>query len=300
MERLGGVALKPGRELTWFIIRFFRSLFLMLPHGVSLRMGAFMGKLLWALSKKRVDKAEIRAVQALGTGVTNARRIVRGSYINLGRSIAEIFRMPKINRLDDLISFHGEDNLEKAINRGKGVIFLTSHFGNWELLAAYVASKGYPMNAIGAQQRDPRITDLIIETREKLGVHTISKGFNLKSAIQCLKRGEILGVLIDQDVRDKGVIVPFMGLPASTPYGPVKIAHKLGSPVLPVFIVRKDDHIHHDIYILPPLEDPEGNPFGEDVEGSTRICNDVLSEWITSHPDHWLWLYPRWASTLGK
>lgn len=300
MERLGGVALKPGKELTWFIIRFFRSLFLLFPHGISLRIGAFMGKLVWALSKKRVDKAEKRAVQALGTGITNARMIVRGSYVNLGRSIAEIFRMPRIKPLDSLISFHGEENLQKAMNQGKGVIFLTSHFGNWELLAAYVASKGYPMNAIGAQQRDPRITDLIIETRKKLGVHTISKGFNLKSAIQCLKRGEILGILIDQDVRDKGVIVPFLGLPASTPYGPVKIAHKLGSPVLPVFIVRKDDNIHHDIYILPALEDPEGRPFGEDVEASTRICNDVLSEWITSHPDHWLWLYPRWASTLGK
>lgn len=288
------------KELTWTAINMFRYLFVKLPHSLSLRVGAGLGVLLWAFSKKRVDKAEKRAVRALGTGVTRARKIVRASYQNLGRSIVEIFRMSEMENIEEIVTFHGEQNLVQALEKKKGVIFLTAHFGNWELLAAYVASKGFPMNAIGAEQRDPRITDLIVETRNSMGVTTISKGFNLKSALKCLRRGEILGILIDQDVRDKGVVVPFLGLPASTPYGPVKMAQKIGASILPVFIVRQEDNIHHHIHILPPLEDPDGKPFGEDVERSTRLCNDILSKWIKDHPEQWLWLYPRWASTLGK
>jgi len=287
-------------ESIWICVNLLKSMFVVLPHNLSIEFGAVMGKLLWAFSKKRVDGAEKRAVKSLGVGVTKARRIVRDSYANLGRSVAEILHMPGADRLDDFVSLSGEENLVRAMEAGKGVILLTAHFGNWELLAAYLAVKGYPMNAIGAQQRDSRITDLIIETRRKLGVKTISKGFNLKSAVKCLKKGEILGILIDQDAKDKGIVAPFLGLPASTPYGPVKMANKLGSKILPVFIVRKDASVRHEIHILPALENPDGGSFGADTEKAVVMCNDVLSQWIRRYPDHWLWLYPRWASTLEK
>ena len=287
-------------ESIWIFVKLLKSLFAWLPPSLSIKLGAVIGEMLWAFSKKRVDRAEKRAVEAMGVGITKAREIVKGSYANLGRSASEILRLSRTGEIGDLVSLSGEENLKSAFGYGRGVIFLTAHFGNWELLAASMAARGYPMNAIGAPQRDPRITDLIAETRKKLGVNTISKGFNLKSAVKCLKNGEILGILIDQDVKEKGIIAPFLGLPASTPYGPVKMAHKLGSKILPVFIVRKDDLIHHEIHILPALEDPDGKPFGEDIDKAVAICNDVISRWIRMYPDHWLWLYPRWASTLGK
>lgn len=288
------------KNINWFCVCFISFVLRSMPHASAVAVGAGFGRVLWFFSRKRVDKAEKRAVRALGVGVTLARRIVRGSYENLGRSVAEMIRLPLISgKFEKYITLHGEKNLTDAMEKGNGVIFLTSHMGNWEMLAAHVASRGYPMNAIGAEQRDPRITELIVKIRRNSGVKTISKGFNLKSAIKCLKKGEILGVLIDQDVRDKGIIVPFLGLPASTPYGPVKISRKLGSPILPVFLIRKEKGPYHDLYILPPLEDPSGKPFGEDILSSTAEANRVLSQWIARYPDHWMWLYPRWASTLG-
>jgi len=267
---------------------------------LSITIGSYIGKLLWFFSRKKVDAAEMRAVKALGVGVTTARKIVRDSYSNLGRSVAEILRMSsKKLDLDELIEFHGEENLKDAFSRNKGVIFLTAHIGNWEMLAAYVASRGYPMKAIGAEQRDERITDLIIHTRKLYGVHTISRGFDLKSALRCLREKQILGVLIDQDVRQKGIIAPFLGLPASTPYGPFKMSSRFGSPVVPVFMIRREDGIHHDLYILPQLEYPSGNDSGSDIERSVIKANSVLSEWIEKYPGQWMWLYSRWASTIG-
>ena len=115
-------------------------------------------------------------------------------------------------------------------------------------------------NAIGAEQRDPRITELVATLREAVGVRTIGKGFDLKGALRCLRRGEILGVLLDQDARSAGVVVPFLGYAASTPYGPVKMAAKLGARVVPLFMVRRQDGQHHDLFLLPPLGEAGGKP----------------------------------------
>lgn len=289
-----------GQDRTWGVLGFLGGLFCHMPHSLALGLGGGLGSLLRLLSRKKVDAAEARCVKALGLGVTPAREVVRGAYANLGRSVAEFLRFPVIGgKIESLVEVHGEEFLRDALGRGKGVILLTAHFGNWEIAAATLSRHGFPMNAIGAEQRDSRITDRIAELRESFGIKTISKGFDLKSAIRCLKRGEVLGVLLDQDPRDKGLVVPFLGLPASTPYGPVKLAQKLGAAIVPLFIVRRDDGIHHDLHLLPALEGEGGEPFGEDIERDVLLCNNLISDWIRKHPDHWLWLYPRWASTLG-
>lgn len=291
---------KSNQDRIWAALGFISGTFRVLPHSLALAMGGGAGRLLHFLSRKKVDAAEARCVRALGIGISLARAVVRNSYVNLGRSVAEFLRFPSIGeKIESLVEVHGEEYLQDALARGKGVILLTAHYGNWEMAAATLSRRGFPMNAIGAEQRDPRITDRIAELREHFGVRTISKGFDLKAAIRCLKRGEILGVLLDQDPRQKGLIVPFLGLPASTPYGPVKLAQKLGAAVVPLFIVRSGDGVHHDLHLLPALEGEGGTPFGDDLERDVIQCNDLISGWIRKHPDHWLWLYPRWASTLG-
>ncbi len=248
---------------------------------------------MWSLSGRRVREAEARCARALRVGSSEARRIVRLSYVNLGRSLAEVLRFPVIKgKIGEIVEAHGLENLDRALALGKGVILLTGHLGNWELAAAYLGIKGYPMKVVGAEQRDDRLTDMLVELRKGVGVMTIGKGFDLRGAIECLRRGEILGVLLDQDAKEKGIVAPFLGLPASTPYGPVKLAQRMGSPIVPLFIVRRDSVCRHDLYVLPPLE------VTADVKASVTRCNDVISEWIARFPEGWLWLYPRWASTV--
>jgi len=272
-----------------------------LPLKWAVRAGAFLGFLLWVFSKKKVDEAERRCVRALQTGVTNARRIVRVSYMNLGRSVIEFVTVPGSGRpFRSVVSVHGEEHLRKAVAAGNGVLMLSAHIGNWEFGASVLAERGYPMNAIGADQRDERVTDRIIRLRAMCGVKTVSKGFDLKAAIRCLKRGEVLAVLIDQDVREKGVFVPFLGLPASTPYGPAKIACKLESVILPCFMIRRGNSENHDLHILPSPWKSGRPEQHETMEHAMTLCNNVLSEWISRYPEQWMWLYPRWASTSGE
>lgn len=284
-------------ETTWKILTLVKKGMTALPYKWAVSLGAGLGGLLWALSKKNVDEAERSCVHSLQVGVTTAREIVRSSYANLGRSVGEfVCASQKKVDLGALVEIHGEEYLQEALGRNRGVIFLSVHMGNWELGAAALAARCYPMNGIGADQRDDRITQLIIDTREEYGVKTVSKGFDLKSAIRCLKQGEILAILIDQDAGKNGVVVPFLGLPASTPYGPAKMAQHLRSTILPVFMIRRGKSIYHDLHILPsPWE--EGYPNREEsMESAMGRCNEILSDWISRYPGQWMWLSRRWAS----
>ena len=285
-------------ETTWKIVSLAKNGMKALPYRWAVSSGAALGWLLWALSKKKVDEAERSCVRSLQVGVTTARKIVRSSYTNLGRSVGEFVSAAKKKAdMGALVEFHGEEHLQEALARGRGVILLSAHMGNWELGAAAVAARGYPMNGIGADQRDDRITQLIIDTREEYGVKTVSKGFDLKSALRCLQRGEILAILVDQDAGKNGIILPFLGLPASTPYGPVKMAQHLRSAILPVFMIRRENSIYHDLHILPsPWE--KGYPEREEsMESAMGRCNEILSDWISRYPEQWMWLSRRWAST---
>lgn len=287
-----------NKERSWKLINGLQRLFRALPYSWSVGLGGILGRILWAASKKKVIEAESRCEKALQIEAPRARRIVKASYANLGRSVAEFVSMGKQRRrLPELIKIHGEDHLKEAMDRGRGVLMISAHIGNWEIGAARIAAKGYPMNAIGTEQRDDRITSLIIEKRAESGVTTVGKGFDLKAAIRCLKKGEILAILIDQDVRDRGVVVPFLDLPASTPYGPAKIATRLKSAMLPVFMVRRGTSAFHDLFILPsPWERgyPEAD---ESMETAMTKCNDAIGSFIKKYPEQWMWLYPRWAST---
>ena len=285
-------------ETTWKIISLVKNGMTAFPYRWAVSFGAGLGVLLWALSKKKVDEAERSCVRSLQVGVTTARKIVRSSYANVGRSVGEFVSAAKKKvDLERIVEFHGENHLREALRRGRGVIFLSAHMGNWELGAAAVAAKKYPMNGIGADQRDERITRLISDTREEYGVKTVSKGFDLKSAIRCLQRGEILAILVDQDAGKNGLILPFLGLPASTPYGPVKMAQHLGATILPVFMIRRGKTIYHDLHILPSPWDKGYPEPDESMESAMGRCNDILSDWISRYPGQWMWLTRRWAST---
>ena len=271
-----------------------------MPHKSALALGAFIGGTVERHSLDRVAKARARCARVLGIEEEEAAEIIANTYRNFGRSLVEFIRLPQMaDDLENLIELRGEEHLREAFDLGRGVIFLSAHLGNWEYGAALLARRGFPMNAIGADHRDPRITKAFQELRASAGVKLVGKGLDLKAAILCLKKGEILAVLLDQDAREAGLVSPFLGVPASTPFGPIKLARKFGSPVVPVHIVRQADKTHLRMTIEPPLAGKDGRPFGEDLQHAVDSCNEKISSWIRETPDQWLWMYPRWATTTG-
>ena len=287
------------QNFYWYLICTLSRIFCALPHKAAVRLGAFLGRVMWLVCKSKVDKAETRCVRTLGVGVTTARKIVLDSYRNIGRAVAETLRLPKIApTVEKYVSYVGRENLQNALDAGKGVILLLGHLDNWEIANIYT-SRDFPLNVIAANQRDSRINDLLMKLRSLGGARNVQKGQGLKGALRCLRSGEILCILHDQDAKEHGVVVPFLGQPASTPVGIAKLAARFGSAVVPTHIVRNPDGFTHTITFEPQLADPSGATFGENEETALRLCNDRISAWILEHPEQWLiWLYPRWASTI--
>ena len=283
----------------WYMICVLSRVFCALPHKTAVRLGDFLGRVMWFFSKKRVDKAEQRCVRSLGVGVTLARKIVLGSYRNIGRGVAETLRLPKVAPdIEKYVTLEGREIVVDALAAGKSVILLVGHLDIWEYANIYL-SRFLPMNVIAANQRDPRITDLLMKIRSLGGTRNVQKGQGLKGALRCLRSGEVLCILHDQDAKEHGLVVPFLGLPASTPLGIAKLAARFGSAVVPLQIVRNEDGFTHTLIFEPALCDPASAVFGENEETALRMCNDRISAWILEHPDQWLiWLYPRWASTV--
>lgn len=296
-----------GRRLARWAVASIVALVRALPHRWAVALGSLLGRALWLVSWRKVDLCEARCVMALGVGVTRAREIVRGSFVNVGRSAAEFARLDLIapDALRELVRIEGADVLGRAMNRGKGVLLMAAHMGNWELSGARMVLEGHPIVPIYTPQRDTGGVEAFIQRqRAAAGMEMIkSEGAALRGAFKALRAGKILCVLQDLDARASGVRVSFFGMPASAHVGIVEMHRRLGSPVVPLLCRRAADGIHHEILmreILSDRVDDDGTPWGVDRERSLMMCNDVLEGWIRACPDQWLWLLDRWASTMPK
>ncbi|MBR4400974.1 MAG: lysophospholipid acyltransferase family protein [Synergistes sp.] len=286
-----------GQPAIWRFLSIFKSVVRMLPHKRAVALGGWLGLLVAKATPVKFREACGRCERILGVSKERAEEIVRGSYRHFGSAAAEFARMPAAARdIDSLVTYSGLEYLRDAADSKRGAILVTAHIGNWEYGAAWVAHQGFPVNALGADQRDRRITDLIKELRESAGVIALGKAGDLKAMVSALKRGEFIAVPVDQDAKEFGVVSPFLGFPASTPTGPERLAARLGCDVIPIFCIRSGDGITIDVKIYPPLKGRDGKPFGADIQESADDLNEILSDEIRRHPEQWMWMYPRWES----
>ncbi|MGI6443384.1 MAG: lysophospholipid acyltransferase family protein [Synergistaceae bacterium] len=157
-----------------------------------------------------------------------ADAIVHCVYKHFGRAIAEFARIPiDAKNINKYVRVHGEEYLREAVEDGRGVVLATAHIGNWEYGGVWCAQNGYKVNALGTDQRDDRITKLIMDLRVAGGSIALGKANDLRAMMKALKAGEIIAVPVDQDARLNGVLSMFLGHPASTPVGIAKLAQKL-------------------------------------------------------------------------
>jgi KDO2-lipid IV(A) lauroyltransferase len=183
--------------------------------------------------------------------------------------------------------------MRDALARGGGLMAITGHIGNWELLAAYCSMVGFPVNAIGRRLHSPLLNRLLIAVRARAGVRTILRESpaSSRAILRTLKRNEILALLIDQDTRGPRVFVPFFGRLAATPSGVAALARRTNVPVLPLFISRRPDGGHR-IVVHPPFADVDRDR--DSVESLTAAYTAAIERHVREHPTEWVWWHRRW------
>jgi len=178
-----------------------------IQHSWNLRLGSLTGRLAYFILRKERKKTLANLQMALGKEKSKEELagIARNVFINLGKNLFELFWASKRNKsqLEKIASFEGIEYLQEAIIKRKGVIVITPHLGNWELMAHFASIVGFPVNVVAKKLYDPRLDNLILGLRDKHGVKTIFRDepSTGKKILKALKQGEILGMLIDQDTK---------------------------------------------------------------------------------------------------
>lgn len=258
------------------------------------RSGRGIGRLAHMVVRKDRERALRNLAEAIPELDAGSRADIIGRmFRHLGESLLEISWLPNL-RKDNLpltTKFEGLENLERAVAAGKGVVLFTGHCGNWEWMAASIGLSDIPMNVVGREIYDRRINEFIVESRRRQRVETIGRGSGAaaRDILATLRKGHVLGVLIDQSIRAESVEVPFFGRPAPTPVGPARLAVRAGAAAIAGFIERRDGMQHIR------FEEPVLTSRSDDPAELTAAMTAAIERQIRRVPDQWVWMHKRWT-----
>ena len=226
-------------------------------------------------------------------------QIAKDCFIYMAKGAVELmffFDKPHILRLK--VDIQGLENLDKVLERGRGVILVSAHFGNFPLLLGRLALDGYKTCGIMRPMHDSRVEKIFLEKREKYGVRTIySQPRNecVNSTISALRNNELVFIPIDQNFGTGGVFVSFFGKQAATATGPVILAQRTGAALVPCFIIRQPGD-RHKVIFEPALELIEGGDSQDTILVNIQAITDIIESYIRKYPAEWGWIHRRWKS----
>ena len=255
------------------------------------KFGTRIGHLVFAYYGKRRDRA-IANVQLAFPDKTpeECRAIAKASAGHFGRVLVDFLGGAKRtdDQVRDSVRVSGRENLDSAIAQGKGALLLTGHFGNWERANAWLGVEGYKMNVLVRTADDVGVDKIVNDIRRSRGANVIPRGDAVKPLIGALSRGEIIGLLIDQNGQD--AFLPFFGHPAGTAMGAGIIQARAKCPVVPFVCVDVGTDAF-ELTFYPPLQWDETGTRGE---GMMLAYHHWLEDRIREHPEQWLWMHDRW------
>lgn len=289
------------RAIAFYSLKFFCVILRIIPKSsvyslaeLSAKIGFFI-----AVRHRRIAYESLNI--AFGNEKTKAeiKKIIKGCFTNMVRGMFEILAFShEPHLLDKMVVVEARGNLDKALTKGKGVIMVSGHFGNFPLVLTKLAIMGYKVNIVLRKMRDEKTDEYFNEKRTALGVKSIytqPRSECVKNIFNVLRNNEIVFMLMDQNFGSGGVFVDFFGKKAATATGPVIFAMRAEAPIVPAFIFRKTDNTHQFIVepeiILEQRED-KNQMILENVAEITAI----IERYVRAYPTEWAWIHRRWKS----
>jgi Kdo2-lipid IVA lauroyltransferase/acyltransferase len=288
------------RAIRYFAVRAAIGAVAALPIRVARRIGEWFGGLAYHLARRERRWAlEHLAVAFPDLPEPERRALARRCFRHLGRSAFELCCVRQMDRDPAaFVDFPAEDRaaLERALAAKKGVLLVTGHVGNWELLGRTLGLTGYPIHTIAKESSDFRLTRLMTRFREEGRIHVIWRGRDgvAKQMLRTLRDGHILALLIDQDTRVQSVFVPFFGHPASTPRGVADIVLRSGAAAVVMFCHRQPDGRYR--ISVEPVAPPIPERSEEAVVALTARLTESIERAIRQFPEQWVWMHRRWKT----
>ena len=269
---------------------------LTLPLKAAYTVAAFIAILQYAFSRRdrRIVAGNMRAVFP-SESEAGIRRLTRGVFINFAKYLVDFFRFEKIDRafVDKKIKVVGRENLDEALRKGKGVITLSAHIGNYELGGAAISLLGYKFNAVALNHDDKKVNDFFVGQRVRTGVNVIPMGSALKKCYNALRGGQVLALLGDRDFSPNGITTGFFGRKALLPRGPAAFYLKTGALIVPGFLIRMPDDSFELRFEKRIAYEPTGDE-AADEKNVTDLFLKVIERYIRDYPTQWYMFRPFW------
>ncbi len=270
-----------------------------LPLRCAVKAGEFLGLLLfyaWGSRRKIAIDNLIKSVRAGGIAIAEpAEEVIKENFKNLGRSFSEVIKIyyGMGRKILDSVEIVDIENARKAYAKGKGIMLITGHCGNWELMALAASAKIRGVSVLARPLNNPYLNKFIERIRQKYGNNVIYKGGALRSMFHIFKEGGAVGILMDQSViAEEGYIIDFLGRGAWTSKMPALLARKWDVSVIPVFIHREGNG--HKITVFPEVELSDTPDKEKAVIEDTKNFSSYIEEYIRAHPTEWLWIHRKW------
>jgi KDO2-lipid IV(A) lauroyltransferase len=268
-----------------------------LPLSLALSLGALLGALWWWFVPIRKKLVISQLTQAFpDRSPEEIRDIARKVGASLGMNLVEFLRLDprkpaSILRQIDKENFH---LFEEAAAKRKGVLVLTAHFGNWDLLVCSQSLDGHPIHIVSKQIKPEGLNRFWMESREACGVRILPDRGVRGQLLAALKDGGIVGFVLDQHAPTRlAVRTRFFDREVATSRGFAELALDSGAPIVPAFLVRNKQG-RHTLHILPPVEVPGGLEREQAIARISQDCTTIIEQMISAHPEQWLWLHRRW------
>jgi len=265
-----------------------------LPRPLAHAVFSGIGFLAWATFARDRRRITEQVGQAMPRLVASERsRFTRRFFLDAAHNLADTMRFlgRPARELVPLVDLEGAEHLESALRRGRGVIGVTGHIGAWELLGGYLVQRGIPVTVIARPFKQARFEAMIVALRTRLGVAVVHETSDLRPAFRALRRGEVLGVLIDQGRHWPGVGVPFFGRPAHVTTAAAEIARRTGAALVPMAVQREG--LRQRVTVLPAVDVDWTQPGA--VAAATATLARALESLIWRSPTQWAWTYSTWS-----
>ena len=268
-----------------------------LPARMSSSTGAAIGSLIGGLWRSRRSLAEANIQRALGDALSpgDVSRIAGETFRTMGRTVFEVLRFPRTDpqSLIGRVEYTGEDYLRWAHEQGRGALLVSGHFGNWEVLGAWIRAMGYPLDVVVKPMRNPLVDRLYNECRGAMDIGVIHTQVATKGILRALQKKRFVAILADQYAGAEGIDVDFFGRPASTPRGPAALALKFGCPLMTGVLERIPGGGYRVGVDGPVTCEPTGE-IETDIRNVTQEIASRLEAHIRRAPGQWLWTHRRW------
>jgi KDO2-lipid IV(A) lauroyltransferase len=226
------------------------------------------------------------------------KTICRQNFSHLTRVFLELPYLTTLaaNDIDRFVTFVGVEHFYAALQKGRGLLIMTSHFGNWEIMALAFSLRYRPFQIVVRPLDNPLLDRLINGVRRRGGNQMITKKGSVRKILRLLGKGEPVALLIDQNVDwYDGVFVPFFSDIACTNKALTVLALRTGAPVISAYNVRQPDG-RYQIVIDGEIPLIRTGDTTRDIEENTALFNQIIEGYVRRHPEQWFWVHQRWKT----